>query len=259
MRTAADGTGSGDDSPDARNKVIADTLKIVGSSLMGASLHCAQCHDHRYDPISHVDYHAIRSVFEPALDWQQWRAPSQRLISLYTAADRQKAAEIEAAAQEMAKQRDAKRDEFMQQALDKELEKYAEPLREELRMAYKNSRKRSQRCSKRIAEEEPQRQHHTWVLYQYLPKAAEELKELDGQIAKKRAEKPPEEFVRVLTEPTDRAPLARLFHRGDHQQPQQEIAPAPLSVAVPKANALNFRKMNQAYQPPAGDWPLRGG
>ena len=242
LRTAADGTGSGDDSPDARNKVIADTLKIVGSSLMGASLHCAQCHDHRYDPISHVDYHAIRSVFEPALDWQQWRAPSQRLVSLYTAADRQKAAEIEAAAQEMTKQRDVKRDEFMQQALDKELEKYQEPLREQLRVAYKTPEKDRNDEQKELLKKNPSVNISPGVLYQYLPKAAEELKKLDEQIAAKRAEKPPEEFVRVLTEPGDRAPLARLFHRGEHQQPQQEIAPAPLSVAVPEGERIEFPK-----------------
>lgn len=240
LRTAADGTGSGDDSPDARNKVIADTLKIVGSSLLGASLHCAQCHDHRYDPISHVDYHAIRSVFEPALDWQQWRAPSQRLVSLYTAADRQKAAEIEAAAQEMTKQRDVKRDEYMQQALDKELEKHPEPLREQLRTAYKTAEKDRNEEQKELLKKNPSVNITPGVLYQYLPKAAEELNKLDEQIAAKRAEKPPEEFVRVLTEPTDRAPMARLFHRGDHQQPQQEIAPAPPAVAVPEGQRVEF-------------------
>ncbi len=242
LRTAADGTGSGDDSPEARNKVIADTLKIVGSSLMGASLHCAQCHDHRYDPISHVDYFAIRSVFEPALDWQQWRGPGQRLISLYTVADRQKAAEIEAAAQEMTKQRDVKRDEFMQQALDKELEKYAEPLREELRTAYKTAEKERTEAQKELLKKNPSVNITPGVLYQYLPKAAEELKKLDEQIAAKRAEKPTEEFMRVLNEPTDRAPLARLFHRGDHQQPQQEIAPAPPAVAVPEGERIEFPK-----------------
>ena len=240
LRTAADGTGSGDDSPDARNKVIADTLKIVGSSLLGASLHCAQCHDHRYDPISHVDYHAIRSVFEPALDWKEWRAPGQRLISLYTAADRQKAAEIEAAAQEMTKQRDVKRDEFMQQALDKELEMYAEPLREQLRTAYKTAEKDRNDEQKELLKKNPSVNISPGVLYQYLPKAAEELKKLDEQIAAKRAEKPAEEFVRVLTEAADRAPLARLFHRGDHQQPQQEIAPAPPAVAVPEGERVEF-------------------
>ncbi len=50
LRMAADGTG-GDSSPEVRNQVVADTVKIVTSSLLGLTVACAQCHDHRYDPI----------------------------------------------------------------------------------------------------------------------------------------------------------------------------------------------------------------
>ena len=47
---------------------MADTLKIVGSTLLGLTVGCAQCHDHRYDPIPQADYYRLRAVFEPALD-----------------------------------------------------------------------------------------------------------------------------------------------------------------------------------------------
>src|SRR5690606_2295633 len=92
LRMAADPTASGDSSPEARNQVVADTLKIVTSSLLGVSVACAQCHDHRYDPIPQSDYYALRAVFEPALDWQAWKTSAERQVSLYTAANRQQAA-----------------------------------------------------------------------------------------------------------------------------------------------------------------------
>jgi hypothetical protein len=97
LRMAADGTG-GDGSPEVKNQVVADTLKIVTSSLLGLTVACAQCHDHRYDPIPQSDYYALRAVVEPALNWQAWKSPDERQVSLYTAADRQRAAEIEAEA-----------------------------------------------------------------------------------------------------------------------------------------------------------------
>ena len=66
----------------ARNDVIAETLKIVSTSLLGLTVGCAQCHDHRYDPIPQTDYYRLRAVFEPALDVKNWREPRRRLISL---------------------------------------------------------------------------------------------------------------------------------------------------------------------------------
>src|SRR5205809_1168029 len=104
---APDGTADGGvDQTAARNDVIADTIKIVSSSLLGLTVGCAQCHDHRYDPISQEDYYALRAVFEPAFDWQQgWRTPAERLVSLSTDADRAKAAAIEADVNKIAAER----------------------------------------------------------------------------------------------------------------------------------------------------------
>jgi hypothetical protein len=136
LRMTADGTGSGDNSPEAKNKTIADTIQVIGSSLLGSSLNCAQCHDHRYDPISHEDYFALRAVLDPALDWQQWKTPPERLISLYTQADRDLSAQIEKEAQSIAAERATKEAESMKEALDKELMKFQEPMRASLRAAY---------------------------------------------------------------------------------------------------------------------------
>ncbi len=99
LRTAADGTSTGAaDEPLAANQVVADTLKIVGSTLLGLTVGCAQCHDHRYDPIPQADYYRLRAVFEPALDTNHWRRPGQRLVSLFKDADRAKCKAIEAEA-----------------------------------------------------------------------------------------------------------------------------------------------------------------
>ena len=106
LRMAADGTGQGGvDEPLARNQTIADSLKIVSTSLMGLSFACAQCHDHRYDPILQEDYYRLRAIFEPALDAQAWKNPNQRKVSLYTDSDRKRAAEIESEAQKVAKEK----------------------------------------------------------------------------------------------------------------------------------------------------------
>src|SRR5436305_1330386 len=96
LRMAPDGTGDrGADPAAARNDVIAETIKIVSTSLLGLTVGCAQCHAHRYDPISQEDYYRFRAVFEPAYDWKDWRSPSARLVSLGTDADRKRAAAVD--------------------------------------------------------------------------------------------------------------------------------------------------------------------
>ena len=230
LRMAADGTGSGTNNADSRNQVMIDTLKIVSTSMLGLSLACAQCHDHRYDPIPHTDYYALRAVFEPALDWQKWQTPQQRQISLYTKANRQQAAELEQEAGIIVAERSKKQAEYMAHALEKELKKYKEPLRETLRVAYKTSGNKRTAEQKSLLKKNPSVNISPGVLYQYLPKAAEDLKKYDKRIAAVRAKKPPEEFLRTLIEPAGHAPETKLFYRGDHKQPKEVVAPAALTV-----------------------------
>ena len=234
LRMAADGTGSGDNSPEARNQVIADTLEIVGTALLGLTVGCAQCHDHRYDPIPQADYFALRAVLAPAWDWEQWRTPAERQISLYTALDRAQAAEIEAAAQAIAAERAEKLAAFMAAALEEELARHDESLREPLRAAYLAAADERTDEQRQLLEQYPSININPGNLYQYNAAAAEELKQMDARIAEVRATKPREEFIRALSEPPGHLPATHLFHRGDYRQPREEIAPAGLSVLAPE-------------------------
>ena len=87
LRTAPDGTATKDvNLKEACNQTVADTLQIVSTALLGITVHCAQCHNHRYDPISQVDYYQMRAIFEPAFDTKKWRTPPARAIKIPLAA-----------------------------------------------------------------------------------------------------------------------------------------------------------------------------
>lgn len=234
LRLAADGTGAGDNSPEARNGVIADTLKIVTTTFLGLSVACAQCHDHRYDPILQTDYYALRAVFEPAFDWQKWKTPPERHVSLYTAANRAKAAEIEVEAQKTATDRSAREKLYLAEAFEKELRKFDERLREPLRDAYNTPADKRSPEQKELLAKNPSVNISPGVLYQYNQPAADDLKKYDERIAQTRAQKPAEEFLRVLTEPPESLPETKLFYRGDYRQPKETIAPAVLTVLSPE-------------------------
>ena len=73
---------SGPDMPDInlvderRHSVLNELTATVGEVMLGLQIGCAQCHDHKYDPISQADFYRLRAVFEPAVQLQHNRSLS---------------------------------------------------------------------------------------------------------------------------------------------------------------------------------------
>lgn len=64
---------AGPDMPDInsqderKNHLLNGITANVGSVIMGLQIGCAQCHEHKFDPISHADFYRMRAIFEPAV------------------------------------------------------------------------------------------------------------------------------------------------------------------------------------------------
>ncbi|HXJ73023.1 MAG TPA: DUF1549 domain-containing protein, partial [Candidatus Dormibacteraeota bacterium] len=48
-----------------RYDALDDMLSTTGSALLGLSIGCARCHDHKFDPIPTKDYYRLQSIFSP--------------------------------------------------------------------------------------------------------------------------------------------------------------------------------------------------
>ncbi|MCO6459648.1 MAG: DUF1549 domain-containing protein, partial [Pirellulaceae bacterium] len=48
-----------------RHTWLDETVEHTGRALLGMTLKCARCHDHKYDPISQEEYYRFRAIFEP--------------------------------------------------------------------------------------------------------------------------------------------------------------------------------------------------
>ena len=58
-----------------RLEVIADEMDILGSAVLGLTMKCARCHDHKYDPIPQRDYYRLLATFKGAYDEFDWLKP----------------------------------------------------------------------------------------------------------------------------------------------------------------------------------------
>lgn len=76
---------SGPDMPDLndqlerRHRLLNELTSTVGSVFLGLQLGCAECHDHKFDPVSQKDFYQLRAVFESAIPPLKRDAPWSRL------------------------------------------------------------------------------------------------------------------------------------------------------------------------------------
>ncbi|MCF7790179.1 MAG: PSD1 and planctomycete cytochrome C domain-containing protein [Prosthecobacter sp.] len=252
LRMSPNGTGEKNDAA-TQNANIADTLKMVGTSLYGLTIGCAQCHDHRYDPISQADYYRLRAVFEPGFDTKAWRAPGGRLVSLLTEKEIAESAKIEAEAKKLDTVRLAKAEEFITEVLEKELAKAPEADRAPLRTAYRTEVKKRTADQTKLLKAWPRvNQLSSGSLYLYdttnKTKHADTLKKMAAEAADVRATKPKQEYLHAFTELPKKpgaVPATFIFNRGQFDQPKEQVKPSDLTVLA------SFRKIEIPEKDPA--------
>lgn len=227
LRMGPDGTGDAEVNASlARNEAIAETINIVSTSLLGLTIGCAQCHAHRYDPISQVDYYRMRAIFEPAYDCQNWRTPEQRLVSLWSDEVRAAAAAIDQELEALQQQRLQDLDQLVAETFERELAKLPADIRPTARTARETPPSERTFEQQELIKQYPFLNVDRGSVYLYLPDGLSAFnKKWEEAFAANRARRPAEDLVHCLTEVPGQVPTTRLFYRGDHQQPRQEVAP----------------------------------
>ena len=230
LRMVADGTGSGAGHDEGRNAVVSDTLKMVTTSLTGLTVGCAQCHNHRYDPISQKDYYRIRAIFEPAMNWKSWKAPQNRQVSLYTNTDRETKASTEAQIKEIEAERVKKQQEYIDATFNKEIAKLPEDVQQSVRDAHAVAEKERSEEQKALIKKYPSTVVTPGNLYLFDRPASDDLKTFTQRQTELREELKPEEFLRALSEPAAEPPVTYVFSRGNFDSPLDPVEPGELSV-----------------------------
>jgi hypothetical protein len=274
LRMAPDITASNNGLLD-RNQAVADMIKVVGSSVLGLSVGCAQCHDHRYDPITIEDYYRFRGIFDPAFPLSAWQQPAQRLLDMTPASDRAAADAIEAEAVRRDKDLAERKREVGKKILETNLAATPEGVRDALLVAIDTPTDKITEEQKKLLLEYPMVRSVDAIVGQLIEfdkiNNNENYKRFDAEskeIAKFRQTKPPARLIMAVRDRADVAVASQVFFRGDPEQPKKSVEPAelyvlardrsvsPIPTAKPESAKTFGRRLAYAKQITDGTHPM---
>jgi mono/diheme cytochrome c family protein len=238
-----------------RNQAVADVIKVVSSSVLGLSVGCAQCHDHRYDPISIDDYYRFRAIFDPAFPLEHWLQPEQRLVDLTTAVDNAKGEEIEAQAKQMEADLKTRKQEVGKKIFDIRLAEVPESNRDTVREAIETPEDKRTDTQKQLLHDHPMVRSVAAIIDQLVEfdkvfesKNYRQFQQDEKDIAKFRQTKPMRRMIMCVCDRVEHVPESAVFMRGDPMQRKYSVKPGELYVLSRQRN-LNELPLAPAENP----------
>ena len=69
------------DNPQYRYNYLDDMIGTTSRVFMGLTVNCARCHDHKFDPITQVEYYRMMAVFFPYVNYEWPLAPPEEVAA----------------------------------------------------------------------------------------------------------------------------------------------------------------------------------
>lgn len=235
LRNAPDGTSESDGNPLElkvdRYAVLESNLQIIGTALLGLTVQCTRCHDHKFEPIKQSEYYGMQAILRPSFDPEKWLKPNDRALMIGTKPER-----------EANKKAIAKHD-HESKALQKSLEAALAPLRDlvltenlstieektrgDIRKALDTkSKERNEEMKALLKKYETLVEIKDEDIFKRFPAARQAADVLKQSVAQYEKSKPaPLESIAVVTEPDAPLPVHHILVRGSHANEGAEAPP----------------------------------
>src|SRR6185295_10914095 len=220
-----------------RNELMTDLANTTGSAFLGLTMACANCHDHKYDPMSQADHFRLRAFFagverkdDTILDLPAERDRIQKhndAIDARTKDGQAKAAAIlEPARNCLLENRRGEIPPELLPLLDLKKEEQTPEIKQKIKPFVEKLKISDAEATATLSEAQKKE------LAEITKKLEEEKK---GRL----------EFTRGMTvrDAGAKPPATHLFYQGDFTQPREEVPPGFISALDPNPAAVT---------PPAG-------
>ena len=215
LRNAPDGTGESDGNPDEvridRFTVLEGNVQNLANSLLGLTVQCARCHDHKFEPVTQAEYYGLQALLFPVYNPEKWTVPNTRVVAVGM-----KAELAEALRKNQLIDRQVK-------AAKDGLTAFADPLREQ----FLDELKTKKEPAKKVGDDD---------LAKRFPEYAALRDRVKQTVAEREKDRPkPAEKIAAFVETDANPAVHHLLKRGVHHHPGAEVQPGALAaISTPK-------------------------
>ncbi|HKB06634.1 MAG TPA: DUF1549 and DUF1553 domain-containing protein [Gemmataceae bacterium] len=250
LRNAPDGTGESDGNPDEvridRFSVLEGNVQNMVNSLLGLTVQCARCHDHKFEPLTQEEYYRLQAILFPVYNPDKWAKPNDRVLPVGTRAQvtafKEKTAlidrQVKAAQGGLTAFADALKEQLIGERL-KDLDATARTAVIEAVKAPKDKRTDAQKelLKKRAKAVEISDAD----LAQRFPEYAGFRDRVKQTVAEREKERPRSlDQIAAFVETDPSPPAHHVLKRGDRGSPGKEVTPGvPAALSTP-ANAYHL-------------------
>ena len=216
----------------ARAELLTDLTETTSSALLGLTMSCCRCHDHKFDPLSQADHFRLRAFFEPV----KYADETPLDLDSEQEAIRKNNEALEKELQPVQQQHDALLHGVKQRLRAERVAKLS--MTEQALLALPKAQ-RTNEVAKRIEalekKVEPSSKDAKAALQDDEKGRFEKLgRDIAALNAKKRA------FTLglLMSDGTNKAAVTRIHFQGDHKQPKDVVEPGFPSALDPNPAAL---------------------
>ena len=245
IRNAPDGTGESDGNPDEvrtdRFTVLEGNVQNVMNCLLGVTVQCARCHDHKFEPLTQEEYYSLQAIFFPVYNPERWSKPNDRVVSVGTKAELAAVQRKNELIDRQVKAAQAGLQSFVEplreQFLDERLKDLPPETRTQLIEATKVAKdKRTPAQVALLKTHSKATEFSDDELAKRFPEYPALRDRVKQTIAEREKDRPkPPEKIAAFVETDPKPAVHHLLKRGQHNQPGSEVDPGvPASMVTAK-------------------------